>query len=365
MGVIVGAERLPESADMDPGALRRAVGLIEARGAIAQIRVLRRGQVVLDRAFGCRPDSLFLIFSAGKPFVATLVHKLAERGMLDLDDPVARYWPEFGRHGKDTITIRQVLQHRAGLPVARGLPRDALAAPYWRRAVHGLELARPSWPPGEVPAYHILSFGFILGEVVQRITGADLREVMRTELFEPVGLADTDLGLPRAAWSRHVPVRGHGPVTRVRQVVFNRRGVRAAVVPAATVSTTARDLTRFYLMLLRGGEVDGVRVLRPETVAQATAPSANGQIDRLLRLPVRWSQGFQLGGPAPDPGHPRPMGAASSPEAFGHNGSNCCLAWADPSRGLVFAYLTNRLSASFDGSPHQSEISDAILAACR
>jgi len=365
MGVIVGAERLPESAGMDPGALSRAVGLIEERGAIAQIRVLRHGQVVLDRAFGCRPHSLFLIFSAGKPFVAMLVHKLAERGTLDLDDPVARYWREFGRHGKDTITIRQVLQHRAGLPVAHGLRRDALAAPHWSRAVHGLELARPSWPPGEVPAYHILSFGFILGEVVQRVTGADLREVMRAELFGPVGLADTYLGLPRAAWPRHVPVRGHGPVTLVRQVVFNRRGVRAAVVPAATVSTTARDLTRFYLMLLRGGEVDGVRVLRPETVAQATAPSANGQTDRLLRLPVRWSQGFQLGGPPPDPARPRPMGAASSPEAFGHNGSNCCLAWADPSRGLVFAYLTNRLSASFDGSPHQGEVSDAILAACR
>ena len=187
---------------------------------------------------------------------------------------------------------------------------------------------------------------------------------MRAELFGPLGLADTYLGLPRAAWSRHVPVRGHGPVTRVRQVIFNRRGVRAAVVPAATVSTTARDLTRFYLMLLRGGEVDGVRVLRPETVAQATAPSANRQIDRLLRLPVRWSQGFQLGsygaGSRPPAAHGRRQPGGVRPQR-----SNCCLAWADPSRGLVFAYLTNRLSASFDGSPYQSEISDAILAACR
>src|SRR5262249_13896777 len=129
MGVIVGAEPLPENAGMDPGALRRAVELIESRGAIAQIRVLRHGQVVLDRAFGCRPHSLFLIFSAGKPFVATLVHKLAERGTLDLDDPVARYWPEFGRHGKDPITIRQVLQHRARLPGAHGLRRRAPAGP--------------------------------------------------------------------------------------------------------------------------------------------------------------------------------------------------------------------------------------------
>jgi len=286
MSVIVGAERLPEGAGMDPGALRRAVELIEDRGALAQVCVLRHGQVVLDRAFGCRPDSLFLVFSAGKPFVAVLAHLLAERGKLNLDAPVARYWPEFSRHGKEAITIRQVLQHRAGVPVAHGLPRDALAAPHWHRAVHGLELARPSWPPGAVPAYHILSFGFILGEVIQRVTGADVREVMRTELLGPLGLADTYLGLPAPLWHRHVPVRGHGPVTRMRQVVFNRRGVRAAVVPAATVSTTARDLARFYLMLLRGGELDGVRVLRPDTLAQAVRPSANGQTDRLLRLPA-------------------------------------------------------------------------------
>src|SRR5262249_28134734 len=161
-----------------------------------------------------------------------------------------------------------------------------------------------------------------------------------------------------AAWGGPAPSTGFG------RGFSTRRGVRAAVVPAATVSTTAQDLTRFYLMLLRGGEVDGVQVLRPETVAQATAPSANGQTDRLLRLPVRWSQGFQLGGPPPDPAHPRPMGAASRQGAVGHNRSHRCLAGADPRRGLVFAYLTNRLSASFDGSPHQSEVSDAILAAC-
>ena len=261
---------------MDPAALGRAVGLIEARGAVAQVCVLRHGQVVLDRAFGCDPGSLFLIFSAGKPFVAVLVHLLAERGQLALDDPVARYWPEFGRRGKGAITIRQVLQHRAGLPVAHNLPRDALAAPHWQRAVHGLELARPSWPPGQVPAYHILSFGFILGEVVQRVTGADLREVMRAELLRPLGLADTYLGLPPEAWHRHVPVRGHGPVTRARQVVFNRRAVRAAVVPAATVSTTARDLARFYEMLLHGDEFGGAgcSARRPSRRPHGRRPTA-------------------------------------------------------------------------------------------
>ena len=110
MGVIAGAERLPQPPGLDPDALdsdalSQVNGLIRAYGAVAQICVLRDEQMVLDRAFGCRPDSLFMIFSAGKPFVAVLVHQLAERGQLALDDPVARYWPEFSRHGKDAITI--------------------------------------------------------------------------------------------------------------------------------------------------------------------------------------------------------------------------------------------------------------------
>jgi CubicO group peptidase (beta-lactamase class C family) len=111
--------------------------------------------VVLDEAFGGRPDALFLTFSAGKPFVVLLIHQLADRGELELDDPVARYWPQFGRGGKETITIRQVLQHRAGIPVARGLALDALAAPSWSRSVRAIEDARPRYRPGEAPAYHV------------------------------------------------------------------------------------------------------------------------------------------------------------------------------------------------------------------
>ena len=339
-------------------------GLVEARGAVAQVCAIRDGRVIIDRSFGCGPDALFLLFSAGKPFTAVLVHLLAERGLVDLDAPVARHWPEFGRHGKDTITIRQVLQHRSGVPVARGLWRDALAATSWSRSVRALERARPLFPPGQAPAYHILSYGFILGELIQRVTRSDLRSVMRTELLDPLGLADTWLGLPAPLWKRHVPVRASGAGGKARELVFNRRAVRQAVIPAATVSSTARDLARFYQMLLGGGELDGARVLARATIAQARQPSSDGQADRLLHLPVRWSQGFQLGGPPPDPGRPRPLGSRSSPEAFGHNGSNCCIGWADPARGLVFAYLTNRLTTGLEASPHMSRVSDAILAAC-
>jgi CubicO group peptidase (beta-lactamase class C family) len=352
-----------QHAGVDPEALGRLAGLIEGHGAVAQACVMCDGEVIFDRSFGCRPDALFLLFSAGKPFTAVLVHLLAERGQLRLDDPVARYWPEFGRHGKDAVTVRQVLQHRSGIPVARDLWRDALAAASWTRSVHALENARPRYPPGQAPAYHVLSYGFILGEVVQRVTGRDLRAALRAEILDPLGLADTHLSLPAPLWPRAVPVRSSGTGGRARALVFNRRVVRQAVIPAATASSTARDLARFYQMVLNGGELDGARILASATVAQACRPSADGQVDQFLGLPVRWSQGFQLGGSAAGSARPRAMGRLSGPATFGHNGSNCCVGWADPTRGLVFAYLTNRLTAGLEGSPHLSQVSDTLLTA--
>jgi CubicO group peptidase (beta-lactamase class C family) len=160
-----------------PG-LRRALDLIAARSCAAQLSVISGGQVVADEAFGCRPDSLFFLFSAGKPMVALLVHQLAERGLICLDNPVARYWPEFGQHGKDTVTIRQVLQHRGGLPVARSMAADALRMTDWQRSVAAIERARPRFPPGAVPAYHVISYGFILGELVRRVSGATVPDVL-------------------------------------------------------------------------------------------------------------------------------------------------------------------------------------------
>ncbi len=246
----------------------------------------------------------------------------------------------------------------SGVPVARSIWFDALTATSWQVSVRALETARPLYPPpGQVPAYHILSYGFILGELVQRVTGDDLGAVLRAEILAPLRLADTHLGLPGRLWARHVPVRADGLDGWARKIMFNNRAVRQAVVPAATVSSTARDLARFYQMLLRGGELDGIRLLAPATVAGARVPSSDGETDRLLNRPIRWSQGFQLGGAGP-------MGGHSSPDAFGHNGSNCCLGWADPGRQLVVAYLTNLLTAGIEGSPHQGKVSDAILAAC-
>jgi CubicO group peptidase (beta-lactamase class C family) len=359
----------PDEVGMDRTALDRAVDLVAARcggrsgggavrGGVARLYVMRHGKVVLDRGFGARPDALFWLFSTSKPFLAMLVHRLVRRGALGLDDPVARHWPEYARNGKDGITVRHVLAHRAGVPLAgRNLPHDAIAMADWARSVRLAERARPRWPAGEVVAYHILTFGFILGELVRRVTGVPPAELLASEVLVPLGLPDVRLGLPDAALARAVPLVAATAPDQVRRVLFNRRSVRQAVVPAAGVSATARDVARFYQLLLAGNPV-----LDAEAVAAATTPSGvDGEVDRLLGHEVRWSQGFQLGGPA----GPRPFGSDASPRTFGHNGSSTCNAWADPDRGLVVAYLSNLVVPRTAGRRHQCAVSDALLAACR
>lgn len=348
---------------IDAAGLDTAVRLVRARNATAQLVVSRRGRVLADMAFGCTPDALFLIYSAGKPFVALLVHLLAERGLLSLDDPVALHWREFAQHGKDAITIRHVLQHRSGMPVSGDLLRTVLHLTDWEASVRDAERGRPRWPAGAVSAYHFMNYGFILGELVRRITGMPVQDFMAAELLSPVGLDGIHLGLPASMWARHVPVRAGAPSERLNQVLSNRRRLWEAVVPAASMSGTARQLARFYQMLLNGGQLEGVRVLAPQTVAEARRPSNDGEVDAFIKHPVRWAQGFQLGGPGPDPiDLSRVMGSNSSRDAFGHAGNVSCVTWADPARQLVLVYLTNVQPPLGEGVRHLGEVSDAVLA---
>lgn len=321
--------------------------LVRARGARASLCVLRDGRVLLDIG---PPDALYWIFSASKPFVALLVHELAVRSEVDLDAPVARYWPEFAGGGKGAVTIRQVLRHRSGFATARGFAGDALTMTDWPRAVRAIERAPLRWEPGSVAAYQPLVFGHILGELVRRVTGTPVESLLSSEFLVPLGLADTYLGLPSSLWSRHVPVRGYGLGGPVTARVVNRRAVRRAVIPAAGISTTARDLARFYQALLDG--------FAEAAVTEARRPSGDAVVDRTIGTRVRWAQGFQLGGVG------RPMGTLSARDTFGHNGSNCCIAWADPGRRLVFAYLTDRLVSGHSAAAHLGEVADAVLKAC-
>ncbi len=317
-----------------------------------QLYVEQGGRVLVDEAHGCRPDALFWLFSASKPFTAVVVHRLAERGVLDLDEPIAVRWPEFGRHGKGELTVRHVLRHRTGLPASGA---DALAMTSWRRSVRRAENARLEQPPGSGPGYLPLAYGFILGELLQRITTTPMPELLGAEVLTPLGLDDTYLGLPDRAWPRAVPLRVDGPAGWLIGGGLNRRRARRAVVPAAGISTTARDLGRFYRALLAG------QLLQQSTLDDACRPTSDGERDRHVGAYIRWSEGFQLGGPRTDPLAVLPMGRRSSPRAFGHNGSNCCIGWADPDRDLVFAYLTDRVPARRDGVRRLSAMADRYL----
>ncbi|HSR23090.1 MAG TPA: serine hydrolase domain-containing protein, partial [Candidatus Eisenbacteria bacterium] len=217
----------PESVGIDRALLEAAVRCASSRlaphGAAGQLVVLRRGRVVLDRAFGAGPDSLFLVYSCSKPYVALLAHLLVERGLLSLDEPIAGRWPRFGRHGKGGITARHVLTHRAGVPDDHGF-RGLLTAPGWTASVHRMEELRPRWPPDEVTAYHALTYGWILGELVHRVSGVPVERLLRETLLEPLGLRDTFLGLPDGEAARSVPVvPAGGGMELGNALLFNRR----------------------------------------------------------------------------------------------------------------------------------------------
>jgi CubicO group peptidase (beta-lactamase class C family) len=362
-------EVAPESVGMDQRLVDAAVRCARERlvrhGASGQLVVLRRGQVVLDRAISAHPSSLFLLYSASKPYTAMLVHLLAQRGQIALDEPIVSHWPEFGRFGKQAITPRHVLQHRAGVPADN--PVLALATmPDWRASVRRMERLVPRYPAGYTTAYHALTFGFILGELAHRVTGEPVDELLRRALLSPLGLRDTFLGLPDHAWPRAVRVTAAGRSGELgNALVFNRKRYRRAVIPAASISATARDVAVFYETLRRGGELHGTRVVQPETVAEAVRPATAGpEGDRVIGWRVRWAQGFQLGGVTTPTDVARCLGDLSGPTTYGHNGNACCTAWADPERELVFVYLTSLLLAMPEGFAHQGLVADCVLRAC-
>ena len=314
--------------------------------------MIHDGEIVLDRSFNCRPDGLFWIFSAGKPLTAVLVHRLG----LSLDDPVVKYWPSFGRNGKDGITLRHVLRHRTGMATAGSSIGDIATMASWDRSLRRIERATPFDVPGSSPAYQFVTYGFILGEVLQRATGLALPALLSSEVLSPLGLHDTFLGLPDDQWPRRVRVHARGPAARTVAAIVNRRATRRAVIPAAGISTTARDLAGFYQGLLDG------RVLDAGTLAEATRPTSDGELDRFVKAMVRWSQGFQLGG-ARAGAWASPLGQSNGRRAFGHNGSNCCVGWADPERRIAYGYVTAAIEGRDPDIAHHAAVADAVIRA--
>jgi CubicO group peptidase (beta-lactamase class C family) len=332
-----------------------------------QLCVRRRGAVAIHRAIGHASgngpddppdahrvpitlDTPFCLYSASKAITAMVVHKLDEQRVLHIDDRVCEYVPEFDAPGKRWITIRHVLAHRAGVPnlPPGAMDLDLLADP--ARVVEILASLEPVARPGRRLAYHAVSGGFVLGEVVRRAAGRDIRAVLRKDIAEPLGLrwlgygvrpeevgavaSDAVTGLPvvwPATWAFRRAL-GTGFVDAVRMASDPR--FLTGIVPAANVVATAAEVAAFYQCLLDQGELDGVRVFDGRTVRRATVEDSYWELDMTLGVPFRYGLGFMLGGPVS-------LFGVDTPRAFGHLGFTNIFSWADPDRELAVGLLTS------------------------
>jgi len=319
-------------------------------------------------------DTLVNFFSVGKGLTAVCAHRLVERGLVELDAPLGRYWPEFGAAGKEDVTLRHVLSHRAGLPAVREeLPDGAMLD--WAAMTRALERQAPWWPPGSAHGYHVNTFGYLVGEVVRRVTGRTLGMLLRAEIAGPLG-ADVHIGLAPSEHHRVAeylwPAGGTVPDTTGlagdalmrRNVYWNPRGVsgagwvnraawRVAEMPSTNGHGTARGVARVYAALARWGAIDGVRVLAEPVLRSAVVEHSNG-VDRILRRPSRFGLGFQLTHPD------RPLGPNAGP--FGHFGAGGSLGFCDPEADVAFGYVMNDMGPSWQ-NPRNRALIDALYAA--
>jgi CubicO group peptidase (beta-lactamase class C family) len=333
----------------------------------AQLAVYRDGALALDLRLGeAEGDARLLWFSATKPITAVGVLILVERGVLDLDWPIALLWPEFARGGKTGCTVRHVLTHRGGFPV---FPPDF---DWWRIddwfAVTAATAAiEAEWEPGTEVGYHPLTYGFALGEVIRHVDGRDPRVFLDHEIFRPLHMEATlGLGLgverevvlaPPQAMSEVTFQDPEGNDGRTSDIVrrFTMPSTLRAQLPAANGIGTAEALARFYAMLERGGTLDHVRILERGTVENATRVHASADLDRVTGLPSSFGLGFMCGAV---------FAPFDRPGVYGHSGQQCTIAYADPARGLAVAYVTNGLHDPLVVQLRTEEMVAAIEEAC-
>ncbi|HLM87072.1 MAG TPA: serine hydrolase domain-containing protein [Solirubrobacteraceae bacterium] len=346
----------------------------------AALSVMLEGEPVVDLWGGwmdqarTRPwqrETLVNVYSVGKPMVAVCLLMLAEQGRLDLDAPVAEHWPEFACAGKERITPRMLLAHRAGLPaIARPLP--ALCMYDWGRMTAALAAQEPWWQPDSGHGYHVNTFGFLIGELVRRVSGERVGAYFARTIARPLG-ADFHFGLHAGEEHRVAefltPEMPSGlaaaDATNMVSLAYlnppgvsgldtvNTRAWRAAEIPSGNGHSNARAVARIYSALAAGGALDGVRVLGAQTIALATREASSGR-DAVLDRPSRFGLGFQLTQPE------RPLGP--NPHSFGHFGAGGALGFADPEHALAFGYTPNHGRGPRWQNPRNRALLDALYA---
>lgn len=359
---------------LDPAAVERiwqAVRLWYSAGLQPAIQLcLRRdGRVILDRAIGhawgnapadppdtekvvVSTETPFCVYSAAKAITTTVAHMLAERGYFSLDDRVCDYLPGYTSHGKHRTTIRHVLTHSAGVPFATG-PRPDLKrmddSDYARAMLCRM---KPVYRPGLVHVYHGVTWGPLMREIILAATGLGIRDILHSEILKPLnfrwtnyGVAEQDVPLvaPSHVTGKPLPA----PIAKafktavggtMNQIIplSNTRRFLTGVIPSSNTVSNANELSRFAEILCRGGELDGVRVVSPDTLRGAAAQCRRLRPDLATGLaPMRWGTGYMLGS--------RRFGpfGRDAAAAFGHTGLTEIAVWADPSRGLSAAVVSS------------------------
>lgn len=356
----------------------------------AAVAVVHGGETVVDlwagwadlaRTRAWQRDTIANVYSCTKAMTALCAHQLVERGRLDLDAPVAAYWPEFAQQGKERLPVRWLLSHRSGLPAVRAmLPPEALYD--WSAMTAALAAEAPWWEPGTTHGYHAVTFGWLVGEVVRRIDGRSLGTYFRDEIARPLGL-DFHIGLADGEHGRvaelsdltmapadDLPSDAIGlaqvilsdPESMTARAFLNPPSLalgpnnpewRRAEIPGANGHAGARDLARVYGALARGGDLDGAHLLDPAGIARLSTEQSHGP-DLVLQVTSRFGLGVMLSQDRRD------ARFGPNPRAFGHPGAGGSVGFADPDTGIGFGYLPNRLGPHILLDPRAVALSEAV-----
>ncbi len=390
----------PDFTDVAHALRRQLTGAVGG----AAVCVYHHGKCVVDIWGGKRnraghawvEDTMAPSFSTTKGVASTLVHIYADRGLLDYDDRVAEYWPEFAQAGKDGITIRQVMSHQSGLYHIRQMIDRADRMLDWKHMIAAIEKTAPIHEPGEKTGYHGLTYGFLVGEILQRVTGKSFSRLVRDDIVEPLGLDGMFIGapkkaLPRAAelmwFGRENPIEDkvispwldrmvEGGANAIEEAVrrfgaqldlhsildalaprgissfsFDHDDTLRASIPAANGLFTARSLARMYAALSMGGEIEGVRLMSRRTLMRASRLQGKAARNVVIPFDMRWRLGYH--GVATSVGFPK--------SAFGHFGFGGSGAWADAKRELAVGLIVNSGMGSPLGDLRIVRISGAAL----
>jgi len=353
----------------------------------AAFTAYHRGEPVADLWGGVADDrtgrpwdehTMAVVFSTTKGMTAMCANRLAQEGALDVDAPVARYWPEFAAAGKESMPVSYLLSHQAGLAWIDGAmtPEEAFS---WEPVVEALARQAPHWEPGTRHGYHATTYGWLVGEVIRRVTGVSVGTYFREAVAEPLGI-DFWIGLPESEEPRVARLDGGttpdfdaldpaarelaeqflGPDTHLGRALFapggaladrdvwNTRALHAAEVPAAGGIGEARAVARAYAACI--GTVDGVRIVGPEQLARATTQVTSGPNYVLMDLDIQFGLGFMV--------HSSLM-TLGGPKSFGHFGAGGSAGWADPEAGFAFGYVMNKMELGLAGDTRSADLINA------